>query len=276
MVLKRVYSKKRQNHKSVYLADDDSICSSRARKTVKALSRWREEKGDKRAEGGGGEAKVCNGLQKRRDVSSTSNKHVTKNSLSENSMAKEETQMMSPTPCSSSFPLSFGPAGIPRHHCPTSQPASPARESFLPHLLHLTAEEIAATSLIEAETCPELYLTESLSDAHSSPASLKSSPRSVEIKPRAPPSSSEGPSNRSHELDQLQKEPPPSANRTKQPSHEAPLSPQSLQRKSKFQTTFPARGTEIPRARSDSARVDESRSVTSSYVTALSCNPTMI
>lgn len=246
-------------HKSFYLADDHSICSSRVQKTIKALSQWREEKGDKRVEGGGEEAKVRNGPQKKCDVSSTSNKHDNENGLSENSMTKEETEMLSPTPCSSSFPLSFGPAGVSKHHCPTSQPASAARDSFLPHLLHLTAEEIAATSLIEAETCPELYLTESLSDTHSSPASLKSSPRSVEIKPGAPPSSSKGPLNGSHELDQHQKQPPPSANRTKQPSHEAPLSPQSLQLKSKFQTTFPARGTEIPRARSDSARVDESR-----------------
>lgn len=256
----------------MYLADDDSICSSKAQKTIKALSQWREGKGDKRVEGGGKEAKVCNGLQKKCDVSSTSNNHNNKHGLAENSMTKEETEMMSPTPCSSSFPLSF----VSKHHWPTSQPASPPRDSFLPHRLHLTAEEIAATSLIEAETCPEFYLTESLSDMHSSPASLKSSPRSMEIKPGEPPSSSKGPLNESPELDQLQKQPPPSMNRTKQPSHEALLSPQSLQLKSKFQTTFPARGMEIPRARSDSARVDESRWVASSYVTAFSCNCTMI
>lgn len=57
--------------------------------------------------------------------------------------------------------------------------------SFLPHLYHFTEEELAAAPGIEAETFPDMGLTET--DSYCSHASVKSSPRSPETKPVASP-----------------------------------------------------------------------------------------
>lgn len=161
-------------------------------------------------------------------------------SISATATTKEETET-SRTPSSYTLSLSLGHTGVAdrHHHCRASDPAPPAATGpCFPHLLHLTAEDIDAASLIEAETCPESYLTESTSDTHS----LKSSPRSGWTEPTAA-----SPSDRP-ELGKPQGPTRPSARRSRPSSHGATSLPQSLRQE-----------TQIPRAKSDSARSAESR-----------------
>ncbi|XP_056260404.1 microtubule organization protein AKNA isoform X1 [Seriola aureovittata] len=68
-------------------------------------------------------------------------------------------------------------AEVSNHHCPVSQPASVVTATTFPHLLHFTAEEIAAAPGIEAETFPEMGFIESYPESHSSHMSLTPSPR---------------------------------------------------------------------------------------------------
>ncbi|XP_071321830.1 microtubule organization protein AKNA isoform X2 [Trachinotus anak] len=69
------------------------------------------------------------------------------------------------------------PAEVSNYHCPVSQSASAVTAPTYPHLLHFTAEEIAAAPGIEAETFPEMGFIESLPESHSSRISPVSSPR---------------------------------------------------------------------------------------------------
>lgn len=156
-------------------------------------------------------------------------------SISGAATSKEETET-SRTPSSYTLSRSLGPTGVlNHHHYPT--PLTTAGPC-LPHLLHVTAEDIDAASLIDAETCPESYLTESTSDSHS----LKSSPRPEWMEPTASPASDR------LEFGDQRGQAGPSARRSRPSSHGATSLPQSQHRE-----------TQIPRAKSDSARSAESR-----------------
>lgn len=160
-------------------------------------------------------------------------------SIGANATTKEETDT-SRKPSSYTLSLSLEPTGVSdHHHCQESHPVPPPTTDLcFPHLLHLTAEDIDAVSLIEAETCPESYLTESTSDSHS----LKSSPRSERTEPPAAP-----PSDRL-ELGELRVPTRPSARRSRPSSHGATSLPQS-----------PHQEAQIHRAKSDPARSADSR-----------------
>lgn len=168
------------------------------------------------------------------------------------------------------------------HHCPIFQPASPVTTSTLPHLLHFTAEEIAASPGIEAETFPEMSFTESLPESHRSHTSLKSSPRCPEIKlgsslQSAAMFSEEVTSNhysrvsngllkRSVKSYKHHKQSTPSPSKTRQHSpdgaHSRTCSYSTVRADSlkfKHQTTSSDTEPRTPRARSNSAEVDESR-----------------
>ncbi len=182
--------------------------------------------------------------------------------------------------------LAMEPAGLSNHHCPTSQPASPVAAPTFPHLLHFTAEEIAASPGIEAETFPEISFIESLSESHRSHTSLTSSPRCPEIKLRAPlqpaamfseeitsnhhSGASNGLLKGSVKSDKHHKQPIPSPRKTRPHFPDATYSrthsshtvrADSL--KCKHQSTSPDRQQRTPGARSGAAELDESRSATS-------------
>lgn len=182
--------------------------------------------------------------------------------------------------------LAMEPAGVSSHHCPISQPASPVRAPTLPHLLHFTAEEIAAAPGIEAETFPDMSFIESMSESHRSPTSLMSSPRCPEIKLRAslqPAAmfSEEVTSNHcsgasngllmgSVKSDKHHKQPIPLPRKTRPHSPQATYSGTRSSRavkagslKFKHQSTSPDREQRTPRAGSNAAELDESRSATS-------------
>lgn len=202
---------------SLCASTDDSISSQRA------LSRRRKGESAGECEEDGGEKTKVSEFD----------------SISATATAKEETETHR-TPSSYALPPTLGPTGVSDHHCQASHPAPPPTTDLcFPHLLHLTAEDIETASLIEAETLPEAYLTESTSDTHS----LKSSPRSEWAEPPAPP-----PSDDRLELGELWAPTRPSARRSRPSSHGATSLPQSLQQE-----------TQIPRAKSDSARSAESR-----------------
>lgn len=188
-----------------------------------ALSRKKGECVDERKEDGGEKTKMSEF-----------------DSIIATATTKEEAETRH-TPSSYTLSLSLGLTGVSdhhHHHCQESHPAPPATAGpCFPHLLHLTAEDIDAASLIEAETCPE-YFTESTSDTHS----LKSSPRSEWTEPPAAP-----PSDRL-ELAELSEPTRLSARRSRPSSHGATSLPQSLHQE-----------THITRAKSDSARSAESR-----------------
>nr|XP_054600684.1 microtubule organization protein AKNA isoform X2 [Nothobranchius furzeri] len=72
--------------------------------------------------------------------------------------------------------LDVGPDEISAYPGLGFQPAPHITASFLPHLFHLTAEELAAAPDIEAETLPDV--SESPPESRCSPTSMKSSPES--------------------------------------------------------------------------------------------------
>lgn len=76
-------------------------------------------------------------------------------------------------------------------HWPESPPALPPRT---PQLLHSTTDELVATPGIEAETLPDVGLSESLSESPSISASRRSSPR----RPRVPESGNSAQTSASH------------------------------------------------------------------------------
>lgn len=179
--------------------------------------------------------------------------------------------------------LAMEPAGVSNHHCPISQPAT---APTFPHLQHFTAEEIAAAPGIEAETFPEMSFIESLSESHRSHTSPKSSPRCPKIKLRDSlqpaamfseevtsnhySGASNGPLKGSVKSDKHHKQPIPSPRKTRPHSPEATYSRTRSSRtaragslKFKHQTTSPDREQGTPRARSNAAELDESRSATS-------------
>ncbi|KAL6097192.1 akna [Pungitius sinensis] len=86
----------------------------------------------------------------------------------------------------SAHPLAMGPASVSNCHRPISQPTSPAMAPTYRHLLHFTAEEMAAAPGIDAETLPEMSFTESPPESPSSHVSHTFSPRCAEVKLRAP------------------------------------------------------------------------------------------
>lgn len=170
-----------------------------------------------------------------------------------------------------SAPLSATqPAGDSSRRCPISQHAPVSAVPFLPHLLRLTAEEIAAAPGIEAETFSELSFTESLPETHGSHASLESGPRSPEVTLRASPQpavllAGDGVSDVHSGVSRgplKGPRPTPSPRKTRRSSPEATHSlsavgPDLL--KSQCHTTCPDGGPRTPRARSNAAGVDETR-----------------
>ncbi|XP_037607862.1 microtubule organization protein AKNA isoform X1 [Sebastes umbrosus] len=186
--------------------------------------------------------------------------------------------------------LAMEPARASNHHCPISQPASPVTAPTFPHLLHFTAEEIAAAQGIDAEPFPEMSCTESLPESHRSHISLKSSPRCPEVKLRASlqpaamfseavvsnhySGASNGPLKASDKSDKPHKKPSPSPRKLKQPSPEATYSrtcslstAKADPLKFKHQSPGPDIEPRTPRARSAAAEVDESRKEPLSYRT---------
>lgn len=103
--------------------------------------------------------------------SSTSGELRAQTGLGESQTKKSSTQFCS------AHPPAVEPAAS-NHHCPTYQSTSPLPSSTLPHLRHFTAEELAATPGIEAETLPDMGFIESLPESQSGCTSLRSSPRS--------------------------------------------------------------------------------------------------
>ncbi|XP_045923197.1 microtubule organization protein AKNA isoform X3 [Micropterus dolomieu] len=182
--------------------------------------------------------------------------------------------------------LDMEAAGASSHHRPISQPASAVTVPTFPHLLHFTAEEIAAAPGIEAEILPEMSFIESLSESHRSHVSLETSPRGPKIKLRASlqPATmfseelksnhlsgvSHGPLEGSVKSDKHKKQPTPSPRKMRQRSPEAIHSRTRSVRadlKLKHQTTSPDGESRTPRARTDAAEVDESRKGPLSYRT---------
>ncbi|XP_051267620.1 microtubule organization protein AKNA isoform X1 [Dicentrarchus labrax] len=214
---------------------------------------------------------------------STSRELGSTNGVVESYISKGETEKISST--------AMELAGVSNHHCPISQPASHVTAPTFPHLLHFTAEEIAAAPGIEAETFPEMSSIESLPESHrshmSSHVSLKSSPfPEIKLKALQPEATfseevmsdhysrvSTGPLNGSDKSHKPHKQPTPSPRKTRLPSPEVTYSPCSLSRvkddslKFKHQTTSPDRELKRPPARSNAAELDESRKGPLSYRT---------
>lgn len=92
------------------------------------------------------------------------------------SVNKEASEKIRAPACVSQLPV-FQPAEATHPHCPGSQSASAVTALAFPHLLHFTAEEIAAAPGIEAETFPEMGFIESRPESHSSLISPSASPR---------------------------------------------------------------------------------------------------
>lgn len=191
---------------------------------------------------------------------------------------KGEIEKIISTPSCSAHLLAMEPAGVSNHHCLISQPASPVTAHTFPHLLHLTAEDIAAAPGIDAETLPEISFTESLPVSHRSHIPVRSSPR-PEVKLRASPQPaamfseevmsshyrgvSNGPIKTS---DKPPKQPTPSPRKVRQHSPEATCTrTHSLSTvraesvRSKHQTTSPDREPRTHRDGSNAAEVDVTR-----------------
>lgn len=116
------------------------------------------------------DGKSSDSKRRENEHTSTSVKLGTTNGLTESYINKRENKNIRST--QSCGPHT--PAGVSSHHCPIFQSATADTALTFPHLLHFTAEEIAAAPGIDAETLPEMDFIESLPDSHSS---LKSSPR---------------------------------------------------------------------------------------------------
>lgn len=152
------------SHLSMSLAGDDLTGSLKAWRVDEEVGHMKEEEGiglPETEEENDGEEASKRGYRKRkkREHNSTSRELGTVSGLADNYISK----------------------GVSNRHCPISQPASPATAPSLPHLLHFTAEEIAAAPGIEAETFPEMSFTESLPESPRSHTSLKFSPRCAQI-----------------------------------------------------------------------------------------------
>ncbi|XP_044030881.1 microtubule organization protein AKNA isoform X2 [Siniperca chuatsi] len=250
------------------------------RERDKYLDMTEEEKDGEEAE------KRSGRKRKKNEHSCTSREPGTSNSLAESYNSKGEIEKISTSQSCSAHLLAMEPAGVSNHYCPISQPVT--APSF-PHLLHFTAEEIAAAPGIEAETFPEMSFIESLSESHRSHIILKSSPRDPEIKltaslqPAAMFSEevmsnhdsgvSNEPLKGSVKSDKHHKQPTPSPRKMRQPSPEAScsrthsFSTVRADLKFKHQTTYPDREPRTPRAGSNAAEVDESRKGPLSYRT---------
>lgn len=178
----------------------------------------------------------------------------TKSGSTDGHVPRGETEFRSSSRTGSAPPLATEPAGDSSLHCPISQHAPPSATSFLPHLLRLTAEEIAAAPAIDAETFPELSLVESL------PETLGSHASSPDVTLRASPLTGDGLSDvhsgaRRGSLKAPR--PTPSPRKTPRRSPEGTHSPRSLGAagpdllKSQRQATCPDGGPRTPRSRSD-------------------------
>lgn len=264
----------------VHLADDDLISSVKAQTKDEDVTQGTEQQGiPERAKylEKAVEEKEREEAVKRNDgkqKSSTPKMLLAASGLTESYNLKGQTESCS------SLQLVDKSSGVSNHHCLISQPASPATVSFLPHGLHLTAEEIEVTPGIEAKTFPEVSLIESIPEIHRSQASIKFIPCCPEIKLRVSPKPdatfsevvsdhSNGVSNwplkGSHETEKNQKRPTPSPRKTRQHSSEATCSSCDFNTvradllKSKPQNTSPERELRTPRARSNAAGVEESK-----------------
>ncbi|XP_059214585.1 LOW QUALITY PROTEIN: microtubule organization protein AKNA [Centropristis striata] len=210
------------------------------------------------------------------------------NGLTESFIPKEQLKKISSTPSCSNQLLATEPGSFSNHHCLIS-PISPVQaSSSLLHLLHFTAEELAASPGIDAETLPEISFTES------HPVSLRSlrsgpggpgGPGGPEVKPRTslqPAAAFSGelmsdqfsnvPLKVSDKSDQPQKQSTPSPRKMRQPSSSSSRPPEAACSSSrsfgsassdsftfKHQTVSPDRELRTPGAQSNAAGTDESR-----------------
>ncbi|KAF3702282.1 AT-hook-containing transcription factor [Channa argus] len=97
------------------------------------------------------------------------------NRMTESYINKGENKKISSTQSCGCHTPAVEPAGVSSHHCLLSESVT---APTLPHLLHFSAEEIAAAPGIEFETFPDMGFTESLPESLSSKMSIKSSPHS--------------------------------------------------------------------------------------------------
>lgn len=211
----------------------------------------------------------------------TSRELGTTNDLAESYISKGDIEKISSTLSCSTRLLAMEPATVSNHHCQISQPASPATALTFPILRHFTAEELAAAPGIDAETFPEISLTESHPESHRSHTSLKSSPHPdvklrVSLQPAAmfseevmsnPDSAvSNEPLKTSDKSNKSHKQPTPLPRKIRQLSPEATYSrTRSLNiakadsLKFKHKNPNPDREPRTPRARNNAAEVNESR-----------------
>ncbi|XP_031133408.1 microtubule organization protein AKNA isoform X3 [Sander lucioperca] len=217
----------------------------------------------------------------------TSRELGTTNDLAESYISKGDIEKISSTLSCSTRLLAMEPATVSNHHCQISQPASPATALTFPILRHFTAEELAAAPGIDAETFPEISLTESHPESHRSHTSLKSSPHPdvklrVSLQPAAmfseevmsnPDSAvSNEPLKTSDKSNKSHKQPTPLPRKIRQLSPEATYSrTRSLNiakadsLKFKHKNPNPDREPRTPRARNNAAEVNESRKEPLSY-----------
>lgn len=99
---------------------------------------------------------------------------------------KRENDIRSTRSCGSHLP-GVEPSGTCKHHCLEPQSAPTVTASFWPPRFQFTAEELAAARGIDAESFPEMSLSENFPESHCSHSSCKSSPRGPEINPQRSP-----------------------------------------------------------------------------------------
>ncbi|CAK6965109.1 microtubule organization protein AKNA [Scomber scombrus] len=157
-------------------------------------------------------------------------------------------------------------------HCPTYQSTSPLTSSTLPHLRHFTAEELAATPGIEVETLPDMGFIESLPESQSGCTSLRSSPpcpRKSEtgetwgLQAAAVfPQTSSGVSNGLLKSDKHHQKPTPSPRKMRQQSPDATCSKAggSSSFRAECSKSSPDREYKTPKAWTNAALLNESRS----------------
>uniref|UniRef100_UPI0037E754DA microtubule organization protein AKNA n=1 Tax=Semicossyphus pulcher TaxID=241346 RepID=UPI0037E754DA len=213
----------------------------------------------------------------------------TMNCLVESHLSKGVILNTSSTPSCSAHLPAMENSGVSHRHCLVSEPTSSVTPTTFPHLLHFTAEEIAAAPGIEAETLPDMSSTESLTGSHCSATSPMSSPRYPKTKLKASPQpatlftdnniadDNSRVTNRPLEglvkSDRHHKQPDPSPSKPRQHSPVATCSrthPNTVRTdylKFKHQTTSPDRELRTPRAMSNTAEVDKSSKGPLSYRT---------
>ncbi|XP_034752772.1 microtubule organization protein AKNA isoform X2 [Etheostoma cragini] len=215
---------------------------------------------------------------------STSRELGTTNDLAESYISKGDIEKISSTLSCNARLLAMEPATVSNHHRQISKPASPATALAFPHLRHFTAEELAAAPGIDAETFPEMSLTESHPESHRSHTSLKSSPYpDVKLRSSLQPAAEfsdevmsnpdSGVSNKPLKaLDKSHEQPTPLTRKIRQLSPEATYSrtrslsiakAESL--KFRHKNPNPDREPRTPRARNNAAEVNESRKEPLSY-----------